>query len=73
MRDRNTRMNDVESLIEAYAVGNQSLKGWERVVKRTSKEELNDYLTAIGCEKVYGTKIEIIKQLADKTCPKGYE
>lgn len=68
MRNRNTRMNDVESLIEAYAVGNKELIGWDRVIKRTTKEELNDYLFNIGCEMVYGTKREIIKQLAYKTC-----
>lgn len=57
--------NDIESLVEAYIVGNKLLIGWERVLKRTTKAELNSYLVDMGGKVVYGNKKEIIKQLAD--------
>jgi hypothetical protein len=72
MRNKNTRMNDIEQLIEAYSVGNKLLLGWETVIKRTTKSELNDYSIGIGCEPLYGTKKEMIKQLSNLCCPTGY-
>lgn len=65
-------MDDIEKLIEAYSVGNKLLIGWDSVIKRTTKEELNDYFKNIGCDYMYGTKRDMIKQLSNVCCPAGY-
>jgi|SaaInlLV_10m_DNA_3_1039740.scaffolds.fasta_scaffold98828_1 hypothetical protein len=72
MRNRQIRMNDIEKLIEAYSVGNKLLLGWDNIINRTSKEELNDYSKGIGCDFMYGTKKDMIKQLSNLCCPSGY-
>ncbi|EHP29374.1 hypothetical protein SMGD1_0847 [Sulfurimonas gotlandica GD1] len=72
MRSRKKRIDDIENLIEAYAVGNPLLIGWEKVLKRTTKAEFNDYIKGIGCDQITGDKRELITHLAKLTCPSEY-